>query len=407
MKFVEAQQGTEAWHLSRCGKITASCFRDAISRIGGLDERQAKYVQLVRDGMSPANAVREAGYKAIPTAESIKRAIEGEDPSEPSDVAKRYAADLAIERISGQPHGEPAKAWVLERGHEMEARARMLYEARTGAFITESGICLSDDGIFGYSSDGLSDDDGLIEIKAPIDSMKIMEMLRTGDTSEYDHQIQGGLWLTGRKWLDFIMYVPDLAAVGKDLYVKRIYRDDAFIDKMVLQLVEFDRLVTDYTIILRADTMPITTIEESMQNDIAPEPAPQADSTAIADAMIAEVQATLISPTEELALARALPDGAELSPGAQALHEQEGVTNFAAHHRNLAATVTPPTLRLGQISERLGFTVTADFLASLGFKHSATDKAAKLFHESEFHGICAALQRHIASVQAEFQKETA
>lgn len=55
----------------------------------------------------------------------------------------------------------------------------------------------------------------------------------------------------------------------------------------------------------------------------------------------------------------------------------------------------PPTLKLGQISDRLGFTVTADFLLSLGFAHSATDKAAKLYHEREFAHICRALIRHI------------
>lgn len=252
MIFVEAQQGTAEWLQARVGKVTASCFADAVSRIGGLDERQAKYVAAILDGATKKEAVKEAGYKAAPTADTVHRALLGEDPSEHSDTARRYAADLAIERISNQPHGEPVKTWVLERGHEMETRARMLYEARTGAFITESGICISDDGIFGYSSDGLADDDGLIEIKAPIDSVKIMDMWRTGDTSEYDHQIQGGLWLTGRKWLDFIMFVPDLAACGKDLYVKRIERDEAFIDKMVAQLAGFDDLVRQYEAILRA-----------------------------------------------------------------------------------------------------------------------------------------------------------
>lgn len=59
-----------------------------------------------------------------------------------------------------------------------------------------------------------------------------------------------------------------------------------------------------------------------------------------------------------------------------------------------------PSLRLGQISERLGFTVTADFVSSLGFAPAATDKAAKLYHEADFPRICAALQRHIAKVQA-------
>lgn len=214
MIFIEAPQGTPEWYQARVGKITASCFADAISTTS-----------------------RTSGKRK---------------PGDPTAAAERYAADLAIERISQQPHGEPVKAWVLERGHEMETRARMLYEARTGAFITEAGICVSDDGIFGYSTDGLSGDDGLLEIKSPIDSSKIVEMWQTGDTSEYDHQIQGGLWLTGRKWLDFIMFVPDLAAAGKDLYVKRILRDEAFIDDMVEKLAAFDAMVQRYEAILRA-----------------------------------------------------------------------------------------------------------------------------------------------------------
>jgi exodeoxyribonuclease (lambda-induced) len=219
MRFVECAQGTAEWYSSRCGKITASCFADAVSRC------QKK------------SSARNVG--------------------DPTAVAERYAADLAIERVSGKPHGEPVKAWVLDRGHEMEAQARMIYEARTGAFVTEAGICLTDDGTFGYSSDGLVDDDGLIEIKAPIDSAKILAMWETGDTSEYDHQMHGGLWITGRKWVDFIMYVPDLASVGKDLFVKRVYRDDAFIDAMVEQLAAFDKLVGKYEAVLhRAVTQP-------------------------------------------------------------------------------------------------------------------------------------------------------
>jgi predicted phage-related endonuclease len=59
-----------------------------------------------------------------------------------------------------------------------------------------------------------------------------------------------------------------------------------------------------------------------------------------------------------------------------------------------------PTLRLGDICERLRFTVNAEFLASLGF--SATQvKGAKLFHEADFPLICAAICRHISAVQAQ------
>jgi len=203
MKFIECRQGSESWHQARSGLITASRFSDAISVL----ERASK--------------LRKAG--------------------DPSAAAERYAADLALERISGMMLTEPVKAWVLERGHEMEEVARRLYEARTGSFVTEAGICV--DGGFGYSTDGLVDNDGLIEVKCPIDSTKIETMWRTGDISEYEHQIQGGMWLTCRKWCDFIMYVPALEKVGKDLYIKRIERDDAFIDDMVARLAKFEAMV--------------------------------------------------------------------------------------------------------------------------------------------------------------------
>jgi hypothetical protein len=61
---------------------------------------------------------------------------------------------------------------------------------------------------------------------------------------------------------------------------------------------------------------------------------------------------------------------------------------------------SPPSLRLGQIADRLGFALTADFLRSLGFEPAARDKAAMLYHESQFSMICTALTRHISSVQA-------
>ena len=121
----------------------------------------------------------------------------------------------------------------------MEAAARVVYETRFGLIAQESGIVKTDDDWFGYSTDGLVDDDGLIEIKCPVDSNKIMAMFNTGDTSEYDHQIQGGMWITGRQWCDFLMYVPDLETVGNDLYVKRIYRDEQFIEKLETDLMKF------------------------------------------------------------------------------------------------------------------------------------------------------------------------
>lgn len=213
MILVECRQGTPEWLEARCGATTASCFADAISKL------------------TRASGSKKAG--------------------DPTGVSERYAADLAIERISGQPYGEPPKTWLLDRGHELEDAARIVYEARTGFLVEETGVCLTDDRKFGYSTDGMPEDDGLIEIKCPIDSIKIATMWATGDVSEYMHQMQGGMWITGRKWCDFLMYCPDLASVGKDLYVKRIHRDDAFIDAMVDELLAFENRVQQYEALFR------------------------------------------------------------------------------------------------------------------------------------------------------------
>lgn len=58
---------------------------------------------------------------------------------------------------------------------------------------------------------------------------------------------------------------------------------------------------------------------------------------------------------------------------------------------------TPPTLTLGTISERLGFTVSGAFLQSLGFE-SVKVKAANLYHEADFEPICRAIVSHIHEV---------
>lgn len=77
----------------------------------------------------------------------------------------------------------------------------------------------------------------------------------------------------------------------------------------------------------------------------------------------------------------------------------------AAHSRPMGGgcgdSLHPATLKLGQINERLSpIALTADGLATLGFPHIATDKSAKLYREQDFPRICAALVRHIQTVQA-------
>lgn len=67
-----------------------------------------------------------------------------------------------------------------------------------------------------------------------------------------------------------------------------------------------------------------------------------------------------------------------------------------------------PTLRLGQICERIApLSITADGLAALGFVHAGTDKAAKLFHESDFPAMCQAIAAHVLAAVNHQRKEAA
>lgn len=252
MRFVECLQGSPEWMAARAGLITASEFGGICKLVGGLTPQQSIYVDVMRTIEATTSeedkkkikkyAIEKAEYKAAPTSTTVARAIAGEKTTDFSDETKRYALDLVHERISKAPYGIPPKAWVLDRGHTMEEIARRKYEVKTGYVATEAGICVDDHG-HGYSSDGLVNNDGLIEIKAPIDTVKIDAILRTENLDEYMHQMQGGMWLTGRKWCDFIMYIPSLENIGLDLFVKRVMRDDDFIDAMVQNLVDFAALV--------------------------------------------------------------------------------------------------------------------------------------------------------------------
>jgi predicted phage-related endonuclease len=68
-----------------------------------------------------------------------------------------------------------------------------------------------------------------------------------------------------------------------------------------------------------------------------------------------------------------------------------------------APTVIPllPSLRLGQINERLApISVTAEGLARLGFAAAGRDRAAVMYHETDFPAICTALLNHITNVRS-------
>lgn len=101
------------------------------------------------------------------------------------------------------------------------------------------------------------------------------------------------------------------------------------------------------------------------------------------------------------------PPPAAPTPAAQPtpLHGAHGTVAYTAQGQPAAAQKPaadePATLRLGQINERLApISLSAQGLADLGITHSATDKAAKLYRESDFQRICAVLIQRIEEARA-------
>ena len=122
--------------------------------------------------------------------------------------------------------------------------------------------------------------------------------------------------------------------------------------------------------------------------------AEQAQREAEARALAATQQPAEVSPTPAPAPSPALT-AAPVAPAPSVVPLRPIATSRAA------PAATPPSLRLGVINERLSpIALTAEGLVALGFAHSATDKAAKLYHEHQFPHICAALVQHIEAVQS-------
>lgn len=212
MLYHNHEQGSEAWLQSRAGVITASRFKDACDRL---------------------------------------KPKKGELIGEPSAKCTGYAAQVALERVAGRPIDKFFENWQMREGKEQEEFARIAYEAQTGYLVDEVGFITTDDRKFGYSPDGEIDADGLVEIKTILSGDVALKVCGHHDLSGYMDQCLGGLWLTGRKWIDLVIWCPALEAVGKKMTIHRIERDDDKIEQLEADLMAFLKMVDENETIFR------------------------------------------------------------------------------------------------------------------------------------------------------------
>jgi hypothetical protein len=194
------EQGSDEWLQARCGIITASV-------IGKL--------------ITPTLKVAD------------------------NDTSRGVTLTLAAERITG--HVEYVHpTFDMQRGTEDEPYARDVYAEHYAAVEEVGFVTVERDGYkIGYSPDGLVGDDGLIEIKSRKPHVHLGTMFTDKAPAANMAQLQTGLFVTGRKWIDYVSF-----SAGLPLYVKRVHPNDAWFTAITEAARTFEvnvaRIVNDY-----------------------------------------------------------------------------------------------------------------------------------------------------------------
>lgn len=187
MQTFDCEQGSEEWFLARLGIPTASCFDKVLAK-----PRKGEGVSLTR---------------------------------------KRYLRDLAGEILTGRPM-ESYSNWHTERGKSLEPEARDLYAFAHDAHLTQVGFVRC--GRAGCSPDSLIGDNGVLEVKTKLPALIIECIENDQFPTEHKPQCQGALLVTGREWIDLVVYWP-----GMPLFVKRAYRDEEYLENLSSELRRF------------------------------------------------------------------------------------------------------------------------------------------------------------------------
>lgn len=193
-----SEQRTDAWKSERAGKFTGSRFDDVLARN-------------VKTG-KPLKCYEDLIWQVV------------------------------VERMTQQPVEGPT-GFALQWGTDVEPFGLEAYELETGNTVIESGFIVHPEyDYIGASPDGLIGTDGGFELKCPKSSAVHLERFILGMPEEYRAQVQGCMFVTGRKWWDFASYDPRMPESHR-LYITRIERDEAYIARLEDAINEAEMLV--------------------------------------------------------------------------------------------------------------------------------------------------------------------
>lgn len=143
-----------------------------------------------------------------------------------SESARQYAIELALQRKHVDAGPPQMPSYWMDHGTESEPYAIEEFERSTGMTVQKVGFITPADGsMYGCSPDGLVGEDAVIEVKCPMPSTMVAYMAANELPSEYRLQVQGELWITGRKWCHFYVWHPEIEplhlVVGRDAAVHK------------------------------------------------------------------------------------------------------------------------------------------------------------------------------------------
>jgi len=158
------------------------------------------------------------------TASNLTKVMSKGRGSAPSKTRLTYMKEKANEILTGKPVMNGFQNDAMKRGNELEPDARDYYTMLTSNTVVESGlIYLNELKRIGASVDGLVGDDGLVEIKCPNLGTHLDYLDAGVMPATYMKQVQGQMWVTDRKWCDFISYHPEAYKIG---FLIRVQRDE-------------------------------------------------------------------------------------------------------------------------------------------------------------------------------------
>ena len=242
--YDDLTQGTPEWFAVRRGIVTASVVGKLLT-VGPPDAITVDCGTCSALAGSPclSQAAKKAPT-AIKTTHSERVAFAASLAPEPTvadnETSRALTATLVAERIAGFTEDGPMTSDML-RGVESEPIARTLYSERHAPAVEVGFMRLDAEwGTLGYSPDGIVGNDGLIEIKAPRSKGHVLAVI-AGEVPAHNYaQVQAGLLVSGRKWLDFIPYVG-----GLPLWTKRVTPDPVWFRAIRESVAKYETTAAD------------------------------------------------------------------------------------------------------------------------------------------------------------------